>query len=470
MYFEKIMNSMRRETARTHAPAFRIEADAANWRIFDGDRQLACFMPLALDIWAFSPFEPDVIANPDPPGKVVDLHTVHNTFLNFGMQGWPKHWNPADLRWSWEKDMGEELIAKITLSAKEGETACWRLKVSYDPSWGRYRYQFAIDARKMDSDAVEGFNLMTAGALEDRPEKRRWTHSVWENADGKLRRIVHSNALFQCTDFGGMRNGGGPWRGRHLPYPKAWMAYAAHPTFNPAVLIHRTTVPLQAATCSQLFDEHIVWSCAGQDNLGEDGYFHYHMELEFVNLPPALAGELLEQAADPVHPKKWWNETVALPFHMDIENSFETAVDPWQPEECPILELPLADKSAVCWCDDTAHSGTHSIRLSQKEKGRLQVFPTGSVCKVKSNTKYRLSAWVKTEQVVGAAKIELAGFAYTYNNISHKGASCELRNNSDWIRLEVELDSGEQAYLMPYLVLEGAGTAWFDDVRLAKAL
>jgi hypothetical protein len=66
-----------------------------------------------------------------------------------------------------------------------------------------------LDARKLDPDGFEGFNLMTAGALEDRQEKRRWTHSVWENADGELRRIVHSNALFQCTDYGGMRDGGG---------------------------------------------------------------------------------------------------------------------------------------------------------------------------------------------------------------------------------------------------------------------
>ena len=98
----------------------------------------------------------------------------------------------------------------------------------------------------------------------------------------------------------------------------------------------------------------------------------------------------------------------------------------------------------------------------------MQIFPTGAVCKVNSKTKYRLSAWVKTEQVIGAAKIELAGYAYTYNNISHKAASCELRNSSDWTRLEVELDSGEQAYIMPYMVLEGTGTAWFDDVMLEK--
>ena len=467
--FDRISESLCRIAPQPYQPSFRLEADGDQWRVFDGDRALARFYPLFLDIWAFSPFEPDEIANPEPPGKVVDLHTVHNTFLNFGMQGWPRHWNPAELRWNWEKDGGDELVATITLSAQEGETACWRLRVSYDPAWGRYRYQVRIDARKMDPEGFEGFNLMTAGALEDRPEKRRWTHSVWENPDGKLRRIVHSNALFQCTDFGGMRDGGGPWRGRNLPYPRAWMAYAAHPTFNPAFLIHNTTVPLQAASCSALFDEHIIWSRAGQDNLGEDGYFHFHMDLEFVSLPAVLAKELLEQATDPVRPKKWWNETLALPFHMQTENSFETAVDPWQPEECPILELPKNNDGPISWTDEVAHSGTRSVRLRQADRGRLHLFPGGAVCRVKPHTRYRLSAWVKTDTVTGSARIELAVYEYRYTNISGQAASRSLTGTTAWTRLEVELDSGDQAYVMPYLVLDGTGTAWFDDVCLAVA-
>ena len=468
--FESILKSLQGAAPRPYTPAFRLEAEGDAWHVFDGDRPLAKFYPLFLDIWALSPFEPDIKANPEPPGAVVDLHTVHNTFLNLGMQGWPRHWRTDAVRWNWERTTGAELVAVISLEAQEGETARWRLAVGYNPARTQYTWRVVLDARKLDSDGFEGFNLMTAGALEDRPEKRRWTHSVWENPDGALRRIVHSNALFQCTDYGGMRNGGGPWRGRHLPYPRAWMAYAAHPVFNPALLIHATTVPLQAATCSSLFDEHIVFSRAGQDNLGEDGYFHFHMNLEFVSLPAALAKELLEQAADPVRPKKWWNETLALPFHVDAVNSFEDAVDPWQPEDCPIVEVPRDGAGPVAWTDEAAHSGKRSLRLRQEKAGRLAAFPTGAVCKVTPHTRYRFAAWVKTATVTGAAKIEFAGYAYSYNNISHMASSCELHGSNDWTKLEVELNSGDQAYLMPYLVLEGSGTAWFDDVRLEKIL
>ena len=89
--------------------------------------------------------------------------------------------------------------------------------------------------------------MMTAGACVDRPEKLRWTHSVWENADGELRRIVHSVALLGGTDYtSGRKNNdfNGPWRWRNVSYPRAWVGYAAHKSFNPFVLIHRTNVPL----------------------------------------------------------------------------------------------------------------------------------------------------------------------------------------------------------------------------------
>ncbi len=468
--YEHILKSLQASHAEPYPPSFRVEADGDAWRVFDGRRQLAKFYPLFLDIWALSPFEPDIKANPEPPGEVVDLHTVHNTFLNFGIQGWPRNWKTGSVRWIWEKKNGQELVAIISLDAEEGETASWRLTVGYDSTRGQYTWRIRLDARKMDPDGFEGFNLMTAGAVEDRPEKRRWTHCIWENPDGQLRRIVHSNALFQCTDYAGMRDGGGPWRGRNLPYPRAWIAYAAHPVFNPALIIHKTNVPLRAATCSALFDEHIVFSNAGQDNLGEDGYFHFHMDLEFVSLPAALAREILNRAADPVKPKKWWNERVALPFRMEAVNSFEQAVDPWLPEDCPIITLPHDGEGTVAWTDEEAHSGKRSLRLRQEKPERLAVFPTGAVCKVKPNSRCRFSAWVKTQAVNGAARLELASYAYTYNNIRLRAQSRGLRDTTDWTLLTVEFDSGNSAYVMPYFVLEGTGTAWFDDACLAKSL
>lgn len=464
--YERIVKALALPRKRAHRPTFRIEADGRDWRLYDGDHALARFMPLALDIWSFSPFAPDTMANVEPPGKVVDLHTVHNSFVNLGVQGWPKAWLAragADelVQWTWPKASGAALEAVATVPGPDGESGEWRFHVRYDAAWGCYRYSCDVHVRKMEPEGFEGFNLMMAGALEDRPEARRWTHSLWENADGELRRIVHSNALFSVTDYAGST-----WRTRHAPYPQSWIAYAAHPVFNPAILVHNTSVPLMFATCSQLFDEHLVWLPAGQDNLEADGYFHFRMAVEFVNLPARLARTFLAQAADPVQPQTWRNTDIALPLRWDEVNSFETPVDPWAPEDCAIVTVPADGAGGVAWVPG-GHTGRHSLCLTGGSAStRRLLFPTGAVCKVRPHTRYRLTAWIRTENVARWARLELTTYEYTYVNVIDSAFSAGVTGSSAWQQVTVELDSGDEAYIMPRLVLYGPGRAWFDDVCL----
>ena len=119
-YFDQILTSFKRSSPKPYTPHFRIVSEQNDWLIFDGEKQIARFMPLALDIWSFSPFEPDEMANVEPPGKVVDLHTVHNTVVNFGTQTWPRHWLAQGdveqhLKWTWLKKSGPELVARISV-------------------------------------------------------------------------------------------------------------------------------------------------------------------------------------------------------------------------------------------------------------------------------------------------------------------------------------------------------------------
>ena len=465
---QRILTSMPRE-APPHRPAFRLETAGENWRIFDGDRALALFRPTSLDIWAFAPFAPDEIANPEPPGKVVDVHTVHNTYLNFGVSGWPRHWSGKPLTWNWRRAAGPELETEVTLAGPDDENCVWRLTITYDPAWGRYRYRVAIDARKLDPSGFEAFNMMIAGALVERPEQCRWSHSIWESPDGTLRRLVHSNALLFCSDYGNARESHGPWRHRNLPYPSAWVAYAAHPTFNPALLIQHTNVPLLGATCDMLFDEHIIWNGAGQDNLGDDGFFHFKMELEFVNLPAELAKDLLAQAVDPVRPKSWRHQELALPFHVGRSNHFEAVLDLWGPQESPLFRIPNSPDGAVVW-DRSGRDGSRSIRLHTTAAGRpLQLFPEGAVCRVRPHSRCRLSGWIRTAETTGQARVLLQAYAYRYGNILNAAATPAITGTTDWTFVAVDLDCGDAAYVMPQLELIGSGTAWFTDLLLETA-
>jgi hypothetical protein len=471
--YDKIMASFRKPQSRNYRPRFSIKRKKKCTRIFDQGKAIACFYNTFMDIWSFSPFEPDEIANPEPPGKVIDLHTLHNTSLNLGTQGWPAHWlsdrTEGELvKWNWKSKEGKHLEVHINFKGIEDEKCCWVLTVSYDPAWARYRYRIVINARKRDPDGFESLNLMTAGALQARAKNRRWTHSIWENPDGQLRRIVHSNALFFGTDYAGDRNPGGPWRLRNAPYPKSWIGYAAHKSFNPAIMIHTSTVPIVFATCSQLFDEHIVWNKAGQDNLGKDGFFHFHIEAELVNMKARMSSAMLRRAKDPVKPDRWFHQTTVLPFYMDKVNSFDKIVDVWKPEDCPILQIPN-DNKEITWVSQCSHSGRRSIRFAGKVgHKRIELYPVGAVCNVKPHTHYRLSGWIRTEKVERFARLELCSYEYTYSNNIYIAHSGHLGGTKDWTQISVELDSDEEAYLMPAMVLYGKGTAWFDDLQLQE--
>jgi hypothetical protein len=473
LYYERLLASQVQSRPRAHTPEFSVVPQGNTFLLRDGTRELGRCYNTFMDLWAFSPFTADIRFNTAPPGPVVDLHTLHNTTINFGLQGWPRHWltnfpaAPAEpMQWTWEQSSGSTLRAAVRFAGPEGEHGVWHFTVAYDPAWHVYRYHYTVDVYKLDPHGMEGFNLMTAGALGARASDRRWTHSLWENADGKLRRIVHSNALFMGTDYGGMRDGGGPWRSRAASYPRGWIGYATHDTFNPTLLIHRTTVPLMYATCSQLFDEHLVWSQAGQDNLDENGFFHNHLDLELINVPAALARELLEQAADPIKPRGWRHHAICLPFHMDQVNDFEAVADEWAPEDCPLLALP-EHGDAIAWATDAAHSGQRSLRFRGTVfHGRVELFPCGAVCRVRPHTRYRFSAWVKTSGVDRFARLELASYEYTYHNQIAAAYSPHQAGTQEWTRISVELDSGDEAYLMPRFVLYGLGTAWFDDAEL----
>ncbi len=467
MTFEQFVDNCKGPEPRPHKPAFRMESVEPGWRIFDGDRAIAHVMPTAVDIWSFSPFEPEIMANKKRETKVLDVHTVHNTWINLGGQGWPQKWLAAmaagGFKWEWTKTSGAQIEGVATLSGPDGEQGTWRMRVVYDESWGRYRYTWEIEAKRLEPTGLEPFNMLVTHALADRAATRRWTHSISPNADGEVTRVVHSNALFLSHGF---------WATRNTSYPRSWVAYAAHPQFNPTVIVHRSNVPMSYATCDQLFDQHVIWNTGGSDNLEADGYFHFRMSVELANLKPSAAMTLLETAREPSHvqPRRSaGTNRVALPFRWDEVNSLAKPVDPWEPEDCPIFIIDPARWAGIDWDQTVGRSDTSSIRLTTRvNTDRREAMPIGAVFNVKPHTKYRCEGWIKTKDVPRYARLELASIEYTYANVIDQATSGGVSGTNDWTRVDVTLDSGEEAYVIPKLVLYGGGTAWFDDLVLKE--
>lgn len=470
--FDHILHSFRKPQPLDHVPRFSIRQSGRGYSLLDHDRQIAYVNTdegFYIDLWSFSPFEPDVFANESVHPHVWDMHTRRNSFINLPCAHAADMLPPGEtdpfprMRVSWPEASGDRLRCVIEGRFPEGQRLLYEIRLRYEPDWGRYRCFVHADAWKLRPEGFEPINFMMAGALRGR-SRSRWSHSVYEDKHHALRRLVHSSALFFATDYACPR---GTTRRKSMPTEKAWIAYALDETCNPAMLIHECNVPMFTATCSQLFDEHLIWYDATLEEL-EENLFHLRMHTEFVNLGHDLAAGLLQAAVDPPRPAAWRHERVPLPFRLETENDLETPLDVWAQEDCPVLGIPLDDPS-IRWADDEARSGRRSIRLQgERRDARAELSPCGAVCEADLGARYRFSAWVKTQNVERFARLQLATYEYTNANVINVGHSAKLSGDNDWTLLCAETENDISAYAMPALQLHGKGTAWFDDLKYER--
>jgi len=466
--FQRIVSSLVKTAPRDYTPEFRIADGKRGKRIFDGDREIGFVHTegwFFFDLWSFSPFEPDVCANAEVHPYVQDMHTCRNSNINLPYTHATDLFEDVDDPFAltaidWTQSSGDRLCLRISWDLPENQRLVYEFECRYDPDWARYRYFLNVDCWKLKPGGFEPLNFMMVGALRGWT-KSRWSHSVYDDANHDLRRIVHSNALFSATDYGCPI---GTWRTKTAPTQDAWIAYALNDNCNPAMLVHEHNVSMVFATCSQLFDEHLIWRDAALEQL-DGNHFHFQMHTEFVNIPPDLAKDLLDHAQDPPVPDVWRMQRTALPFRLGTVNDLEEPIDVWEEENCPVLVVENDVRAPVQWISDQGRSGTRSLRfVGNSWHGWTILFPTGAVCEVEPGVRYRFSAWVKTDNVQRFARLELASYEYTYGNKIDVAHSLKISDTTDWTRISVELQSTDAAYAMPVLQLYGLGTAWFDDL------
>jgi len=81
-------------------------------------------------------------------------------------------------------------------------------------------------------------------------------------------------------------------------------------------------------------------------------------------------------------------------------------------------------------------------------------------------TEVTLTAWVKTEGVVGGAHLQIYAIGIGGETIAQPTGNA-VGGTSGWTQISVSLTvPDEPCYLMPYLGLKGTGRAWFDDVQM----
>lgn len=119
----------------------------------------------------------------------------------------------------------------------------------------------------------------------------------------------------------------------------------------------------------------------------------------------------------------------------------------------PVFEVETKD----------AHRGENCVKVhSQTGADASWSFEV----KLKPNTEYRLSAWVKTDEI-GA---EGFGAQLNLHQLQYEGKSEAFRGTNDWKQVTTEFNSGQHSVLLVNCLFGGwgraTGTAWFDDVEL----
>lgn len=113
-----------------------------------------------------------------------------------------------------------------------------------------------------------------------------------------------------------------------------------------------------------------------------------------------------------------------------------------------------------------AHSGTHSLKIesdSGADVGWAQDL------QLKRNTRYRLSAWIKTKGLVAG---DSKGALFDLHQLQQSALPRALKGDNDWTQVSTEFASGGNTSLQLNLLFGGwgqaKGEAWWDDVELIE--
>jgi hypothetical protein len=253
-----------------------------------------------------------------------------------------------------------------------------------------------------------------------------------------------------------MQSAGPEWY--DLPDGGGFVGFVAEREMNPFVEVLRSSPRSTLVTCSQWYDQHVF--NLPPTRRGDDGLYHASAEYRFLSLPLPVAKEL-EDAARTMLPAGNGQEVVG--FRQDVVNDFET----------PIPAGTLYNGSmwghSGHWDGSVGHSGSSSLRVRGGQKAK-PVYG-GTALYVETGKRYRLSAWVRTRGVRGeGAYLGIDQVFWNWEDIRASSRSRALTGDGDWTLLELEFKPVRgDPFAVPILAVDGAGTAWFDDVELTLA-
>lgn len=384
---------------------------------------------------------------------------------------------------SWSESLGS-YVFDVDTRVKVGKGKSWK---TFEAGW---------------YDGMEYLNPLPSGAFNqgwDHPEPwpnhnppqmqpwcapERYQHCVYQAHDGKwnsfpLNHLVSSWA--NRLDMGG----------------DGLFAYVAESAGNPVVqLMGDTRRKSNVSLCHALYDTHFVLPHTGWAEGGTEARAQYR--LFAVGKKQAL--EWLRQSRKPVI-SGWERWRMGLPVYAPPGelSDFDRVIRPdsydketlWAPTDARGWwghEIPVDISDAkFAWNPHDGRDGGGAVMVWSDNDGPWGWVSDAHQKQVAHNTKYRLTAWVKTREVVGSGStIGITG-NFPIGGKIHKDHNSillcpkRIKGSSKWTKLQFDLpkfgdNSGtsKDGYFYRHnvvkiwLLQEGKGTTWFDDVLLEE--
>ena len=320
-----------------------------------------------------------------------------------------------------------------------------RFTLRFDPLLG-YIWDCRFDMQMDAPRRIEYANLLTGGLSESRDERKRYQKCIWARRDGTLC-YMYQNPLSM------MQGAGSEWTG--MP-DGGFVGWVAERDMNPFLEIVRST-PTEFGTCSQWYDQHVFGLPPARRS--PDGLYHITADYRLLSLPLPIAKEL-EDAARTMLPAN--DREGPMGFRQGIVNDFETSV-------------PAGTLYNGCLWGHSArldthvgHSGSRSLRLNGGEEA--EPIHGGTAIYVETSKRYRLSAWVRTRGVTGkGAYLRMNEVFWDWEDVRASCRSKSLTGDNDWTQLQLEFEPvAGDPFAVPGLVVDGKGSAWFDDLELIE--
>ncbi len=346
------------------------------------------------------------------------------------------------------------------------------------------------------SHQVEFANFLPEHVVDDRLQ--RWPFVLWQHPDGRILRWNQNNA-------GAEAYGNRDHHGLRQIDPEGFFGFFGEKDRCPVAEFRGANMPIAAATCANMLDEHLHW-VVGRDfepPQDEAGLYTYDVAFTLASLPGEVGAKLaegaelndliLERYPSEMAGRYPWTRGETGPvrpldhvvFRQGTTCDFTERLDPCASDRNQCFLCPDDDETApvsilsaggrlTAPCLRVQTSGASPPAPSPCRRGGKKVSAGpqhGTSLHVTEGATYEVTAWIKTDLSEGEAQLRVWEWCFTPRNLTKEYLSVPVSGKSEWTKVAVEFTpQGPMTHcLCPEIVVEGEGTVWVDEMVVRQA-